>query len=380
MPLRVVHVRSKHRPELPLRRTLGEVAAVALPVDRFARHDERGEHTVLVVDVDLRNTTHVRIVKAGLARNEALPAVFAVERGSHADEIQAMALGADRLVTRPIEPLALEQAIRVLLPDAVADDGAGDLADEAPGVPPAIRAGTASAAAVFARFRNGRPPSPAALDGWSGAIDEEIDAVGIDRWLATARNHHGGAMQHTMLVAGLASRFGADLGLPVPERRLLTAAALVHDIGAARIPQELFEKGDRLTEAEAAIVRKHPTVGAAFLADSGLDARIVAAVRQHHEYLDGSGYPDRLRGAEISSLSRIVGLCDVFAGLVGQHSYRLPMPAEAACRQLEQMAEAGKLDPTLVRAFQRTARSVVTTQVAASMERAMVGQPGVRAG
>ncbi|HUG60425.1 MAG TPA: HD domain-containing phosphohydrolase, partial [Methylomirabilota bacterium] len=199
-------------------------------------------------------------------------------------------------------------------------------------------------------------------------VDDEIDAVGLDRWRSTVRNHHRGTYQHSLLVSGLASRFGALLGLPTSERQVLTGAALIHDIGKIRIPTELLDKIGALTDAEFAIVRKHPSIGAAYLAGAGLDPRIVSAVRHHHEMLDGSGYPDGLVGAEIPSIVRLVTICDIFGALVEQRSYKLPAPAVVAYATLEAMTAQGKLDAALVAAFRTTAAEVTTTRVTVAMD------------
>lgn len=357
-----------------MRRSLGAADVVSVPVDRFSRFPDLDEQTIVVVDVDLRSASHVRAVRAGMKRSFALRTVFVVERGSRAEETQASALGAGKLVPRPVDAAALETAIRELLPKVETATGVDPAAIQS--VPAAISEGTRVANAVFDCFRAHRPPSPDAVESWSASVDDELDAVGLDRWLSTVRNHHGGAMQHTLMVAGIASRFGASLGLPPAERRILTSAALLHDIGAAKIPPILFEKLGRLTDAEFAVVRKHPQVGADFLADAGLDPRLVAAVRHHHEFLDGSGYPDGLSGSAIPGVVRILTICEIFAGMVEQRSYKLPATADVAFRHLEQLAADGRLDGQLVRAFRRTATEVTTNHVNVSMSRPSIGIAG----
>ncbi|MGT2487472.1 HD-GYP domain-containing protein [Methylobacterium oryzae CBMB20] len=90
------------------------------------------------------------------------------------------------------------------------------------------------------------------------------------------------------------------------------------------------------------------------LVDQGFEQQMLSVVRSHHEMLDGSGYPDRLKGDEIPDLVRLVTVCDIHAALIEQRPYKPPMASEAAYAILEGMA--GRLDPAIVGAF----RPVVT--------------------
>jgi putative nucleotidyltransferase with HDIG domain len=375
--LRIVHVRSDRRPDLPLRATLPAVAVESVPVGRFAPGSATDENAVYVIDVNLRNAGEVRSVREGLGPVRARRTIFVLDRANRVEETQALALGGNALVTRPIDPVAFEVTLRGLVP-SLQNEEADETVEELEDVPSAIVAGTSAMAALFDGFRANRPPDAAALTAHSRAVDEEIDSVGLDRWIATVRNHHRGTYQHSLLVSGIASRFGLALGLPAGERQTLTAAALVHDIGKIRISTELLDKIGPLNDAEFAIVKRHPEIGADFLAGAGLDPRIVAAVRHHHEYLDGSGYPDGLSGAAIPGVVRLLTICDIFGALVEQRSYKLPVPSDEAYRRLEAMAADGKLDATLVRAFRTTASEITTSQVTVAIPRAWIARDGIR--
>ena len=108
-----------------------------------------------------------------------------------------------------------------------------------------------------------------------------------------------------------------------------------------------------LTEAERTLVRTHPDRGHAMLVGRGFAEEVLAVVRGHHEMLDGSGYPDGLRGAAIPDLVRLVTVCDVYGALIEHRAYRRPMPADEAYSILESMV--GKLDGDFVRAFRPVA-------------------------
>jgi putative nucleotidyltransferase with HDIG domain len=376
--LRLVHVRSDRRADLPIRPTLGRVEIESIPVGRFGAAPTTEDTAVFVIDVNLRNAAEVRAIREGLGEARQKRTIFVLDRANRQEETQALALGGNALVTRPIDPVALEVTLRGLVPSLKAEDVAAESEEEEDEVPSAITAGSSAMSALFASFKANTPPSAARLKALSRELDEEVDAVGLDRWIATVRNHHRGTYQHSLLVSGIASRFGASLGLPAGERQVLTAAALVHDIGKIRISPQLLDKIGPLNDAEFAVVKRHPEIGAAFLATAGLDPRIVVAVRHHHEYLDGTGYPTGMRGDDIPSLVRLLTISDIFGALIEQRSYKLPIPPDIAYARLQAMAADGKLDPVLVQAFKPTAAEITTTQVTIAMPRPWVGRDGAR--
>jgi HD-GYP domain-containing protein (c-di-GMP phosphodiesterase class II) len=128
-------------------------------------------------------------------------------------------------------------------------------------------------------------------------------------------------------------------------------AATLHDIGKARIPLSILDKPGRLDPDEEEI---NPVIGHDLLKGmSGITPDILDGVRHHHEYLDGSGYPDGLKGGQISDLVRLLTISDIFAALVESRAYRPPMAREAAYEILCGME--GKLEGALVRAFRNVA-------------------------
>jgi HD-GYP domain-containing protein (c-di-GMP phosphodiesterase class II) len=133
-------------------------------------------------------------------------------------------------------------------------------------------------------------------------------------------------------------------------------AATLHDIGKARIPLAILDKPGRLDPAEEATMQLHPVIGYNVLKARGdIAPDVLDAVRHHHEYLDGTGYPDGLHGSRIADMVRLLTISDIFAALIEARSYRAPMPRERAYRILQDMER--KLEPALVRAFEQVALS-----------------------
>src|SRR5450759_928337 len=117
-------------------------------------------------------------------------------------------------------------------------------------------------------------------------------------------------------------------------------AATLHDIGKARIPLSILDKPGRLDPGEEDIMRRHPVIGYDLLKDiSGISPEILDGVRHHHEYLDGSGYPDALMAPEISDPLRLLTISDIFAALIESRPYR---PAMSRQKRLQYPVRYGR--------------------------------------
>jgi HD-GYP domain-containing protein (c-di-GMP phosphodiesterase class II) len=112
----------------------------------------------------------------------------------------------------------------------------------------------------------------------------------------------------------------------------------LHDVGKVRVPHEILNKPARLTEAEYAIMQMHTLYGIELLAGIDFPWDIRPIVRSHHERLDGTGYPDRLRGDEVPLLAQMICIVDVYDALTTTRSYRPAMDEEAALVQMRDTA------------------------------------------
>ena len=120
-----------------------------------------------------------------------------------------------------------------------------------------------------------------------------------------------------------AVQVGDELGLPATRLRTLAIGGLVHDVGKLSVPDEILKKPGALTDQEFAVVRRHADWGVGVLRSvGGFSDGVLHLVREHHERLDGSGYPQGLRAAEISVDVRILAVCDVYDALVSTRVYR----------------------------------------------------------
>ena len=149
----------------------------------------------------------------------------------------------------------------------------------------------------------------------------------------------GSTEEHTRRVALLAVEVGDELGLPPGRLRSMATGGLLHDIGKLSVRDEVLRKPASLTDAEFAEVKQHPGAGVALLEElGGFDPLVLALVNDHHERLDGSGYPRGLADGEISLEAQILAVCDVYDALISPRVYRDAWPHERAMALLRQGA------------------------------------------
>jgi putative nucleotidyltransferase with HDIG domain len=140
------------------------------------------------------------------------------------------------------------------------------------------------------------------------------------------------------------------LHLDQKQTKLLGLAALLHDIGKVAVPDAILHKPAKLTEEEYAVVREHPVTGERILRPVLRHRVLLAAIRGHHERIDGTGYPDGLRGEQIPLLARLISIPDCFDALTTSRAYRDALPVSEALKILRD--GAGKhFDAAFTRAF-----------------------------
>jgi HD-GYP domain-containing protein (c-di-GMP phosphodiesterase class II) len=156
---------------------------------------------------------------------------------------------------------------------------------------------------------------------------------------------------HSRDVVDLTRAVVDELGLSASERRDAEFAALLHDVGKVRVPNEIINKPGKLTDEEFEVIKRHTIYGEQMLLRvGGLLGEIGKIVRACHERWDGTGYPDGLAGEEIPIIARIVCCCDAFNAMRTDRSYRKAMPLEAAIEELER-TRGTQFDPDVVDAL-----------------------------
>jgi putative two-component system response regulator len=156
---------------------------------------------------------------------------------------------------------------------------------------------------------------------------------------------------HCERLAMYAVGLGQALGLNEEDLPVLEYGGFLHDIGKIGVPDSLLLKAAPLTSDEYAVMQQHTVIGDRLCGGLRSLTRVRAIVRHHHERLDGSGYPDGLRGGDVPLLAQIIGIVDVFDALTTERPYRKPMTREDAVKELAGEVEKGWRQKELVNAF-----------------------------
>ncbi|MCK1599829.1 HD domain-containing phosphohydrolase [Bradyrhizobium sp. 164] len=303
----------------------------------------------IIVRADLRAIENIAALKMRAARlAKASRRIFLVEQPSHLCISQAYALGATRVIPGPLNRT---QLLAALVDPTELQTTAPASASE-PG--DAVEVAGAAIASMFTSVMLGERVN---VDGTKEAgrkIANRVAERGLSEWLTAVRRHHEGTYQHCLLVTGLAVDFGLSLGVRKTDLERLYSAAMFHDIGKAKIPLAVLDKPGRLSPGERALIGTHPAAGYEILrVQKDISPEILDAVRHHHEYLDGSGYPDALCAESIPDIVRILTISDIFAALIEHRPYKPTMPREEAYSILCGMQ--GKLEKALVLSFREVA-------------------------
>jgi 5'-deoxynucleotidase YfbR-like HD superfamily hydrolase len=143
---------------------------------------------------------------------------------------------------------------------------------------------------------------------------------------------------HVWRVSQFAKLLATKIGLSEDEIIKISIAAYLHDLGKVGIPDHILQKAEALTDAEYAIVKTHPSIGSRLLGGHPLAEMVTSAAKDHHERLDGTGYPNGLRGNQLSLTARIVSIADAFDAMTSTRPYRKGMSVEQALGRLEEGA------------------------------------------
>jgi putative two-component system response regulator len=164
-----------------------------------------------------------------------------------------------------------------------------------------------------------------------------------------ARDGHSEGHCHRM--ANYAMRLGRSLGMGQGDLQALYRGGFLHDIGMLAIPDSVLRKAGPLDPDEYELVKSHTTIGDELCANLRSLSSVRPIVRHHHERLDGSGYPDGLRGDEVPLIAQIVGIADVYEGVTTQAPYQAAQSADRAIDVLRTHVERGWRSRDLVEQF-----------------------------
>ncbi len=206
-------------------------------------------------------------------------------------------------------------------------------------------------------------------------LDSEKDRVAREAYLqlaAAADRFEQYANPHAVRIAAIADRIADTFHMAAQDRTSLRTAALMHDLGEVAMEREYIQRAGSLTEEERVDLARHPVIGEQESARASADRAVQLLVRWHHEWWNGSGYPDALRQNEIPLAARILRVADSYAALTDARPFRPALNEVAAREQIIERA-AIEFDPAVVtvflslrdleelRSFERTEESVAAT-------------------
>lgn len=310
------------------------------PASDFAKAAQAPPDGLIVDRVANTSRTRGMISRLPVGRGKPIPAIYLTRKFENADAVAGAARIYYPAETDPtiliesligqIRPGANLPAIALRRSMAVSDQVLTDMWDQA---------------------SEGRLDRELIESGIAPVLDA-IREGGLSGWLDLVWQHDDATYQHCLLVSGLTANFARQLHFSETDARRLTRAALVHDVGKAKIPVEILNKAGPLDPDETRVMRRHPEIGHDILVRSGsYEPLVLAITRHHHELLDGSGYPDGLSSASIGDPIRLLTVCDIYAALIERRPYKAPMTHLEAIEALRVMS--GKLEERFVDAFAR---------------------------
>jgi HD-GYP domain-containing protein (c-di-GMP phosphodiesterase class II) len=192
---------------------------------------------------------------------------------------------------------------------------------------------------VFDHLRRGGgldvPDLQAAVGSMVDSVFRNRDAMG---WLASMKNKDDYLYNHSLAAAVWALAFGRHLGLDKETLKVVGTGAMLLDLGKTRLTTELLQRPGKPSEAEWQMIRAHVDHGVKILeAAPNVDKRIMTMIVTHHERLDGTGYPNNLKGEEIPLIGRIAAIVDCYDAMISERSYAKAKSTFDAVRELKRL-------------------------------------------
>jgi HD-GYP domain-containing protein (c-di-GMP phosphodiesterase class II) len=205
---------------------------------------------------------------------------------------------------------------------------------------------------MFEEARMGKAIEPGAAAGLVEEISESVSRnPGAIVSLARLKTADDYTYMHSVAVCAMMVSLSHALGLDDKTTREAGMAGLMHDLGKALMPMDVLNKPGKLTDAEFAIVKSHPERGHELLVEGGSASEAVRDVcLHHHEKMDGSGYPHRLKGDEISQLAKMGAVCDVYDAITSDRPYKSGWDPAESIRKMTAWCN-GHFDEAVFRAF-----------------------------
>lgn len=180
-------------------------------------------------------------------------------------------------------------------------------------------------------------------------FEKEKDVVSL---LLTLSNKDDYTYQHSVQVGMIAYYLAQWIGNTEEEALLAGKAGYLHDIGKSRIESEILQKPGKLTQKEFDMIKQHTTFGFEIITNSGMDKNIALAALQHHERMNGKGYPNGITGDAIQPISKIIAVADVYSAMISSRVYQKKKDLLFVLKELYRLSFE-ELDPIITQTFIR---------------------------
>ena len=305
---------------------------------------------VILVSPEAKPLGSIDFIRA-VRENEALsekPIVYIAESEIDPNFDKAHDAGADEIITKPYTRSVLIQALSNQL--------SHNAEKEWKSLPDKQRAALENSIDVF------RDISDVLITGETVAFEDVktncqslVDVVESNSFqdiLFGVRSHDDYTYVHSMRVATLLTLLGHAAGFNNNDQLIMSSGGLLHDVGKMMIPHNILNKPGKLTVEEFEIMKGHVPETMTYLNKSGnIPKGVMIIAEQHHEKIDGTGYPHGLKGGELNELARMAAIVDVFSALTDRRVYKEPMEASKAMDIITNEMSGNHLDPHFVKMF-----------------------------
>lgn len=318
----------------------GRLAAAGLRFERVGATASAAPAgtSLLIVLAETLGDGGVRETRSRLGLAAEVPVLVIAGSGTSGEALELD--DGSALVTWPVSPAALRVLVGGLALDATATQGRLRARSPDGGVAPGTLYAeiVAAAEAAFEAAREAQPPELGQVRLLAERIHSNL--LRDNGLVLRSLEPHGeyDMASHSANVAIIAGKIALGMAMGTEDVVRVILSGIVHDIGMARLPEDIVRKTGRLTEGERDKLREHPVLGAELLVDvEPRYAWLENVVLQEHERMHGQGYPGGLTGKAIDPLAQVIGLADVFEALSHPRAYRSPYTALEALEQVSEM-------------------------------------------
>lgn len=304
----------------------GHVTTLSDP-RRVADVQPEGAFHLLVVDLRMPHMDGLAVVRSlrQRATAEEIPVLVMSGAASRDERNEALSCGAQDFVEKPFDPA--EMVLR------------------------------ATNLVKMHRLHESLRQKNVELEERVRARTEELDMAQVEileRLARVSEYHDSTTAGHIQRVARLTQLLALEAGLDAGQAELLSRAAMLHDVGKIAVPWSIQTKPGQLSEQEFERVKEHALIGAQLLSGSQFEVlkQAEAIARSHHEWWNGEGYSEGLRGEEIPIAARIVAVADVFDALTHKRHYKEAWSLQDAHREIERLS-GKQFDPDIVRGLKK---------------------------